>query len=154
MVSKTLVVGLALIAASIAWAAPINIPINCMGMQVGSIMVDVSGNGVSGDFTSSVGGPPATLAAAAQKCGEDHFNWYQIVSGTHPLIPGGGPQVDPQPGGQGGQWADRLPWYWDETRPPAGTPGFDPTLQLSANTFADHLHFEDFPGGPVGTNIM
>jgi hypothetical protein len=123
-------------------------------MKVGAISVDVDGNGVSGDFTSTFGGPPPTMAAAAAKCNEDHFNWYQIVSGTHPLIPGGGPQVDPLPESQGLQWADKLPWYWDETTPPPGTPGFEAGLQLSANTFAGRLHYEDFPGGPEGTDIM
>src|SRR5262245_47403914 len=108
----------------------LTIPINCSGNFVGSIDVNVNADmdGVTGEFRSETGGPPNTLAAAAAACGEDHFNWYQIVSGVHPLIPGGGPQVDPQPGGQGGQWADMVPWYWDEVSPPAGTPGFDPGL--------------------------
>lgn len=145
---------LSLLFSCFSWAAPITFDIICGGVTVGVVSVGAGGGGVSGDFTSSVGGPPTTLAAAAAQCGEHHFNWYQIVSGTHPLIPGGGPQVDPQPGGQGGQWADNLPWYWDETSPPNGTPGFEPGLQLGANTTASQLHFEDFPNGPNGTSIM
>lgn len=134
-------------------AAPLAMNVTCNNQQVGTISVDVQGDGVKGSFTSTFGGPPPTLAAAAAQCNEHHFNWYQIVQGTHPLIPGGGPQVDPLPGGQGGQWADMLPWYWDEYAPPANTPGYDAGLQLSAHTTADKLNYEDYPFGPVGTTL-
>lgn len=147
-----------------AYAAPVVIPINCNGNPVGNISVDVSGDstGVTGGFTSTVGGPPATLAAAAAACGEDHFNWYQIVTADNkPPKDAGGNQipvpppayVDPPPGGYSNQWADNLPWYWDETQPAAGTPNYDPGLQLSAQTTADTLKFSDFPGGAAGTNL-
>jgi len=147
------VIGLVWISAQFWTAQALTINVNAGAANIGQIVVNSGGGGVSGDFTSTVGGPPVTLQAAATQAGGDHFDWYQIVSGTHPLIPGGGPQVDPLPGGQGGQWADNLPWYWDETQPAAGTPGYDASYQLSANTFATRLHFEDYPGGPVGTSI-
>lgn len=145
----------------LASAVPITIPVLCGGATVGNISVDVSptGAGVTGGFTSTTGGPPPTLAAAAAACGEDHFNWYQIVIADNmpprdargnTLTP---PYVDPPPGGYSNQWADNLPWYWDEYAPPAGTPNFDPNLLLSANTTAARLGFADFPGGAAGTNL-
>jgi hypothetical protein len=145
-----------------AWAQAVVIPVNCGDTVVGNISVDVSGTGISGGFKSSVGGPPATLAAAAAACHEDHFNWYQIVTADNfPPKDAKGNQipvpppayVDPPPGGYSDQWADNVPWYWDETRPPAGTSNFDPALQLSAQTTADTLKFSDFPGGQAGTNL-
>lgn len=146
------------------YAAPVVIPINCGNPAnlVGNITVNAGGGGVSGGFTSTVGGPPPTLAAAAAACGEDHFNWYQIVTADNkPPKDAGGNQipvpppayVDPPPGGYSNQWADQLPWYWDETKPAPGTPNYDPNLQLSAQTTADTLKFSDFPGGAANTNL-
>ncbi|MBI1791259.1 MAG: hypothetical protein HYR60_27340 [Acidobacteria bacterium] len=139
-------------------AVPIMFDVNCAGMKVGSVSIDTSGTGISGGFTSTIGGPPPTQAAAAAKCGEDHFNWYQIVTATTAVglvdnagRPFGAPFVDPPAGGFGGQWADNLPWYFDEYRPPAGTAGFNPNFLTSTNTVGDTLSYFDFPGGPPGT---
>ncbi len=159
-------------ALSIPARALMSIPVTASdGTPMGTIDVQVSpdGKGVIGGFTSSVGDPPS-LAAAAAANGEDHFNWFQVVvrdnmppndANGNPLVP---PYVDPPPGGYQGQWADNLPWYWDEGPPPKpGEPGFenyDPAYDLSSNLVdtnddgvADKLNFEDFPWGPEGTSL-
>jgi len=142
------------------------------GTVVGVLDVHVSadGTGVVGGFTSRTGTPPS-LADAAKMLGEDHFNWFQVViSDTNPpngpdgqpLTP---PYIDPPPGGYGPpdtQWADNLPWYWDEgADPPPGTPGFEDGYNLSDNLVdsngdgvVDTLGFQDFPGGPPGTSVV
>lgn len=146
---------LACIAQSVAQAAPIIV--NCSGKPVGEISVDKDGAGISGGFKSSVGGPPPTLADAAKACGEDHFNWYQIVTGVkdgnlgkdkdgNVLTP---PWVDPPPGGYfKGNWQDNLPWYWNETLGPG-----EATTELSGKTSADTLKFADFPGNKDGAVV-
>jgi hypothetical protein len=147
--------------ASTISGAPLVIPVICNGNPVGSISVDVSpgGTGITGSFTSTVGGPPPTLGAAAAACGEHHFNWFQVVTADNmppndangnPLMP---PYIDPPPGGYSFQWADNVPWYWDEHAPPPGTPNFDPALLLSAQSAGAVLNFADFPGGTPGTNL-
>jgi len=135
-------------------ANPITFDVNCGGRKVGGVSIDATGTGISGGFTSSIAGPPVTLAAAAAQCGEDHFDWYQIVVSTTAMglkdnagRPFSAPFVDPPAGGFGGQWADNLPWYFDEYRPPAGTP-FQADLQLTTNTTVDTLKYFDYPGGP------
>ena len=148
-------------------ANALSIHINCEGMLVGEINVGISGAGISGGFVTNSPMFP-TLASAAAKCGEDHFNWYQIVTAdnmppvnsagvrlTPPYIdpPSGGYGNDPMTGGDDTQWADNLPWYWDEQVPAPGTPGYFPNLQLSANVTANTLNFADFPGGPDGTTL-
>ena len=150
--------------------APGQVDINCDGMKVGEVSFQTAtasdgSPGVVGSFVATINdanGKPSIDAAAA-KCDEDHFNWYQTAEGTHPLIPGGGPQPDPLPGGNNppGDWADKLPWYWDEgADPPAGTPGFSDGYHVDDNTFdsnkdgvKDTLGYQDFPAGPAGTNV-
>ena len=149
----------------------------CDGVKVGEVSfgeaVSPGGRpGVTGGFTAADtdGDGDASLAEAATKCHEDHFNWFQTASGTHPLINGGwpppnsgGPQVDPKAGGNDppNDWADDLPWYWDEgADPPAGTAGFedgyhvnDHTQDQNGDGTDDFLNFEDFPAGPDGTSV-
>jgi hypothetical protein len=69
-------------------AAAINIPVNCGGNQVGVITVQNNAASISGSF-STVPNPPnaGTLAAAAVACGEDHFNWYQVVTMDNQPLP-------------------------------------------------------------------
>jgi hypothetical protein len=138
------------------------------GTQVGSIDVGVSpdGTGIVGGFTSSYG-DPNSLDAAAKKCGEHHFNWYQVVTSDNdpPTLPDGSkpvpPYIDPPTGGYSGQWADGLPWYWDEGEPPPpGTPGFEPGYHLHDNLtdkngdgINDTLDFVDYPYGPPPTHV-
>ena len=144
----------------------VTIPVICGTNQVGVINVNASGNnGVSGGF-STIPSPPnaGSLAAAAALCGEDHFNWYQIVTGDNqpptnyagqPLT---APYVDVPPGGYAtnfdNTWGDNLPWYYDEG-PATPGPGqvVKPGLSLPNNTTADTLNFGDFPGGPNGLNL-
>jgi hypothetical protein len=139
-----------------ARAVPVSTPVSCNGVQVGTLAADVNSTStaMTASFISSVGGPPPSLFDAAKACGEDHFNWYQIVTADNhpPRDAAGNPipvpppaYVDPPPGGYSNQWADRLPWFWDEVRPPPGTPNFEPDLQLSANVTANILYFADGP---------
>jgi len=153
-------------------AAALTIPVytDDGSTQIGVIDVDVSadGAGVVGGFKSTVGGPPPTLAAAAAANGEDHFNWLQIVVEDNNPPPGQTPPyIDPPPGGYPGQWADNLPWYWDEGPPPLpGEPGYeewlnrewgydleDNLLDMDEDGLADTLFFEDFPWDDPGTNL-
>ena len=152
-----------LFGATLAHGNAISIPVICAGAQVGVINMDSAAGGVSGDFTTIPNPPNAgSLAAAAAVCGEDHFNWYQIVTADNQApknfagVQLNPPYVDPPPGGYDinfdNTWADKLPWYWDEGVPPVNPPGqvVKPGLSLAANTTATNLHFEDFPGGANG----
>jgi hypothetical protein len=148
--------------------APITIPVNCGGMQVGTISVQEDFPGtVKGTFTSNAPTFP-TLADAARQCGEHHFNWYQVVVSDNlkPLdaagIPVTPPYVDPPPGGYlddnpttpGNQTqpADNLPWYWNEGPvPAAGSPQHD--YHVASRTTATTLDFEDAPGG-LGATVL
>jgi hypothetical protein len=96
-----------------------------------------------------------TLTQAAELGGYDHFNWYQIAT-EYPgssLLLHPAPFVDPPYGrwwgGLGAQFADTLPFYWDETdcfgceaefnlHDPSNTAPDDKTLRFSdlpANNF-------------------
>ncbi len=145
-----------------AQAASVNVM--CGTTTVGAITVNAGANGaISGGFASSVGGPPATEAAALAACGEDHFNWYQIVTATNgtymnrqgvALTP---PFIDPPSNGlavaQDPTWADNLPWYYDEYAPAPGTPNYVAGLQVGANTTAGGLSYFDQPGGNNGLTL-
>lgn len=137
-------------------AASASFDVNCGGIAVGTVVPTPLGNQMLADFASTVG----SLAGSARLCGEDHFNWYQIVTATNvnardrqgnPLTP---PFVDPPLNGLDPAidptWADNLPWYWDEFSPPEGTANFEPASLLSKHNFADILQFEDIPHGPPG----
>jgi len=153
------------------------VDIVCDGVTVGTVefmtATTASGRpGVVGSFTASINdamGKPS-IAAAAAKCNEDHFNWYQVITADsmppndaagNPLVP---PYPDPPAGGYGPpstQWADDLPWYWDEgPDPAAGTDGFSDNYNVNDNTtdgngdgVNDTLEFQDFPGGADGTEL-
>jgi hypothetical protein len=148
----------ALLAASLP-ALALSIPVKCGDTLVGNIDVNVAANGrgVTGGFTSVVGGPPPTLKAAATACNEDHWNWYQVVTADN-QIPGA-PYVDPPKGGLGTQWADDLPWYFDEKPvpnplPPGKLPDDPPNAyQLGPNSQGATLNYFDFPGGNPGLNL-
>lgn len=152
-------------------AHAIQYPIFCDGDFVGEVTVNPLDSGVFGGFTSFVGMPPS-LDAAAQICDEDHFNWFQvIIADNDPLNDVNGvqqspPYIDPPLGGYGPpdtQWADDLPWLWDEgPDPPLGTPGFDDGFynledvlldNLGSDGVADTLLFDDVPGGFFGSAV-
>ena len=144
-----------------AWS--LQLSLRCGGVLIGNVVVnanvDPAGNprpgAISGSFTVA-GGDISTLAIAAAKCGEDHFNWYQVVVALRPGLPGLNPPfVDPPAGGLGTQWADNLPGYYDETAPPPGIPDCPqpagvkchvPALDLKNNTTLTTLSFFDAPG--------
>ncbi len=150
-----------------AWlyGAPINIPVNCGGNQVGVISVMNNAASISGMFTTMPSPPNSgSLAAAAAACGEDHFNWYQIVTADNqpPKNFAGqqlaAPYVDPPPGGYDpafdNTWADNLPWYYDEgPATPAPNQVVKPSLSLASNTTATTLNYGDMPGGAPGLNL-
>jgi hypothetical protein len=160
----------ALGAAGCVWdaiAAPTVIPVNVNGMQIGTITIDTTPSGLSISGTFSCNAPMfPSLSAAATKAGEDHFNWYQIVDGDNrPPMGSGGtlsvPYVDPPPGGyytgtNANQWADCLPWYYDEQLAPNGsnTTGFSPGFNIANNTTSTSLDFFDSPREPGATNNL
>lgn len=138
-------------------------PVYCAGQLVGYVDAGVSpnGRGVNAGFTPS---GSLTLDQVEALCGEDHLNWFQVVTfDNHPPRDANGnrlsaPYCDPPPGGYSNQWADRLPWYWDEgADPPAGTPGFDDGYNIddhtgtNPNNHKEYVQFEDFPAGQAGT---
>ena len=152
-------------ATSDALSIPVTAP---DGTPVGTIDVGVSagGDGIVGGFTSTHG-DPASLDDAAKKCGEHHFNWFQVVvadtnppNGTdgNPVTP---PYIDPPTGGYQNQWADGLPWYWDEgDDPEPGTPGWEDGYHLDDNLedtngdgVNDKLKFVDYPYSPPPTHV-
>ena len=144
-----------------AAAVALSIPVTASdGTPMGTIDVEVSpdGTGIVGGFNAI-----PSLAAAAAANNEDHFNWHQVVvsdnnppndADGNPLVP---PYNDPPAGGYGPpstQWADDLPWYWDEGDDPAPTtPGWDDGYNLDDNTTENSLGFTDFPWDAPGTNL-
>src|ERR1017187_2958395 len=157
--------GLLLFAGLLQAAGPTTINVTVGGNQLGVISVDVSGNGVAGTFSTLPNPPNAgSLAAAAALAGEDHFNWYQIVTADNqpPKSFAGvqlaAPYVDVPPGGYAvtfdNTWGDNLPWYYDEgPATPAAGQVVKPALSLANNTTASTLSFGDFPGGPNGLTL-
>lgn len=142
-------------------AAPITFDVACGGATVGVVNVGKSGSGIDGTFETL--GHAGTLAAAAAACGEDHFNWYQVVMADNqaPRDRAGNqlnpPYVDVPPNGYDAAfdptWSDTLPWYFDEYEPPAGTANVERGLLLSSQTGNTSLGFEDFPGGENGLSL-
>ena len=141
-----------------AWAtnasiASITVPVSEGGTPIGTITIDVSGGGVTGNFTGN-----QNLADLAKKLGEDHFNWFQKAKTKNAFlgVPAGGLFIDPQSGGQGTLWADKQPWYWDETAPPdplpapfKSPPTFIPPAgktELDSQTSGKTLGYSDSPG--------
>ena len=109
-------------------------------------------NDMAASFTSN---PGLTLSQAAQKTGGfDHFNWVQTVV-SYPGVtigirpndhskaawPTTLPFIDPVAGGQNGQPADSLPFYWDE----GSDPNLEKTYTLRANEDTNTLKFGDVP---------
>jgi hypothetical protein len=131
--------------ADISQAAPISINVDCAGKTVGVISADITaGKNISGGFDTM--GNAGSLAAAGKACGEDHFNWYQIVvsdNGKAQDSKGNllkAPYIDPPPGGYKGQWEDNLPWYLNEVKGPGQA-----ATELSTQTTATKLSFSDSP---------
>ena len=140
------------------------------GAVVGIVTIKIGTSGRS-EGMEAVFEARTNLTDAAKKCGEHHFNWYQIIvseSGTTGMVNSSGnaltpPYVDPPQGGYGDdpatagdetQWADNQPWYWDEgADPPAGTAGFSDGYNLDDNSNATHLEFSDYPGDQPGAKI-
>lgn len=150
-----------LLLVSAASAAPIAFDVNCGGTTVGSVNIAALGDEIGGSFETSAGA--GRLAAAAAACGEDHFNWYQVVTADsqaprdragNQLNP---PYVDVPPNGYDSTfdptWADALPWYYDEYEPPVGTPNVQRDLLLSSQTGNSTLRFGDAPDGQDGLNL-
>ncbi|TRU63715.1 MAG: PEP-CTERM sorting domain-containing protein [Microcystis aeruginosa Ma_QC_C_20070823_S13] len=114
----------------------------CEPIVNGATSVSISGPTITATFQPKFN---LTISQAAQLCGYDHFNWYQVID-TDPNPPGGlsVPYVDPPIGGGPafGGFADNLPFYWDE-QGATGT-GYHLQDNLTANT----LHYEDTPSEP------
>lgn len=114
------------------------------------VETDATGNeALTGGFTAADG---KTLAQLESQLGEDHLNWFQKVTSAPE-----GKHVDPPPGGFDQQWADDVPWYWDEVFPTTCPPlkVCDSSLQLSKQIrdSGTTLHFEDAPSDVPGTTL-
>jgi hypothetical protein len=145
-------------------AAKADFDVNCHGVSVGRVEYFGAGADMVAYFDPNRG--LQTLAAAAQFCGEDHFNWQQFVvyavhggvdsSGNrtgHSFLdpPLGGYSDNPRTPGDDTLWADNEPWYLNEGPPPAaGTTGYEPRFSLANNTLlgGTRLYFEDTPHSP------
>ena len=132
-------------------------------VEIGKIVIDTAlSNGNQGitDTTSwfevtkeKQGGGVMTIPELEAFLGRGHFNWWQMVVGVNPHTPH--PDIDPPKGGFGTQWADDLPWYFDESAPPnPNDVDWSDSFLLSNNVSGSKLKYFDFPGGqPVGTQV-
>jgi PEP-CTERM motif len=150
------------------YASATPIPVRCEGRQIGTIDLSPTDGAMAGDFT--VRGFFDSLEAAAHFCGEDHFNWLQVVvSATHLPVtsdgsrlsvpffdpPGGGYGNDPNTPGDDTLWADNLMYYWNEGPTPSPRPpGFRDGLHLDDNTLVDTLSFLDVPRSPFPDQVI
>lgn len=125
--------------------------------------------GMAGCFEASMHNAQGKrrLKASARAIGADHFNWYQvIVHDSEPAADWIGnkssvPYIDPPAYGYGAskrrgddeQWADRRPWYFDETLPPSDSHsktgfkyGYEPSwAYLRCMMTKKRLYFQDEP---------
>jgi hypothetical protein len=91
-----------------------------------------------------------------------HLNWLQVLTSSNlPLPSPQAPSIDPIIGGFSKQWADNLPWYFDEELRPDPLPvgkeygGSQSGFGLQGNTIGDSLlQYSDFvKGHPIGTEF-
>lgn len=140
-------------------APPAKIPIIVGGTQIGVIVIQPRpGGGMQGKFRPN---DPSTqtMNQLEQQLGQDHMNWFQVVTGgTRGPRPGQQfPYVDPPNGGSPpngnspGAPADGQPWFWDE--PPYN--GGDPNNGINGgnppNTGPGYILILDGPVGAPGT---
>jgi hypothetical protein len=114
----------------------------CEPIVKGAVSVNLSGATISATFTPNFN---LTIPQAANVCGYDHFNWYQVIV-NDPYPPQGltVPYVDPPVGGGPafGGFADNLPFYWDEQ----GATGTG--YHLQDNLTNSTLSYQDTPAEP------
>jgi len=112
--------------------------------------------GAFGILKEGADGNTFSLMELEQYLGQDHLNWFQkVISITPPLSGVPAPFIDPPRGGMPGVWADTLPWYFDETLPPPGTP-YNPNRQLQqqGDPAGSTLNYFDTPHAqPPGTSL-
>ncbi|MFQ3666494.1 MAG: PEPxxWA-CTERM sorting domain-containing protein [Sphingomonadaceae bacterium] len=141
----------------------------CDKQKVGSVFFGPVGKGFQARFQIDSEGR-RNIADIARQCGQHHFNWRQdVLYARHRPVDSAGrrltlPFLDPPLGGYGDDpntpkaddtlWADQLPWFWNETRPPDGTPGFKPELMLEEHTGDFELLFRDDPMSPFPDQVI
>jgi len=137
-----------------AQPAPVNIP------GVGTVIAGPVFNPNTGRtsmealFTArDANGNAIPLTRLEKNLAEDHVNWLNIVVNNANPAPGfPATFVDPQRGGQGPFWADQIPWYYNETPPPANLPPGQmapPSGQLENN-----LGGLLVPGNPNSASVL
>jgi len=91
-----------------------------------------------------------------------HLNWLQVLTSSNlPLPSPQAPFIDPIIGGFSKQWADNLPWYFDEELSPDPLPvgkeygGSQSDFGLQRNTINDSelIYFDFVKGHPIGTEL-
>ena len=123
----------------------------CEPIVNGAVSVTPSGATIFAAFTPKFG---LTVSEAANLCGYDHFNWYQVIDNdpyplaarNNPSVPLTPPYIDPPLGGYAsyppGHSDDNLPFYWDETGP-TGT-----LYHYKDNLTSTTVSFQDTPSEP------
>ena len=143
------------------------VPVVVNYKQVGQIMLQSVSGGLQGVFQPANG---QTIADYEKQMGQDHLNWFQVVTSTpNPVKRPPGqppltvPYIDPPSGGNLKDWADNQPWYYDESSKPAGDHRrWNPAVLANQNTInasqkpappsqAPYFFYNDGPQGAPGT---
>jgi hypothetical protein len=148
-----------------SFAATFSVGVN--GKALGEIALEVhrdlrGSQGLEGAFTPT----GMTLTDIRQYLGSKeqdrkvptHLNWLQVLTSSNlPLPSPQAPFIDPIIGGFSKQWADNLPWYFDEELTPDPLPAGKEygAFALQENTIGDsQLKYIDYVvGHPIGTEF-
>jgi hypothetical protein len=153
-------------AATLSVGSTANFSVEVNGKALGEIALEVKkdlqgSQGLEGAFTPT-GMTLSDLLGYLGKKEQDkkaptHLNWLQVLTSANLPLPN--PQalsIDPIRGGFSRQWADNLPWYFDEEPPPNPLPEGKRygAFVLQEYTTPSQLKYIDFVvGHPVGAEF-
>ena len=147
---------------------PIDFDVFGNGENVGTVHIELKPKGASFGLTGMFSvtkendqGDALSIEELEAFPGQDHLNWFQKVTlDTHPpkdadgndIVP---PYIDPPINGYSDQWADDIPWYFDEFERPAGEArDWNIDFLLESNVDGSILKYFDFPSDSVvGTTL-
>jgi hypothetical protein len=147
-----------------SFAATFSVGVN--GKALGEIALEVhrdlrGSQGLEGAFTPTGMTLPALLGYLGDneqdRKAPTHLNWLQVL--TRSTLPPPNPQapfIDPIIGGFSKQWADNLPWYFDEEPAPDPLPVGKEygAFALQEQTTGSQLKYIDYVvGHPIGTEF-